>query len=73
MEVLQLTSQGLTAKEVGRELCISANPVERHRAIIMAKLGVSNRTELVRYAVERGLDRPGRINQDTFRKVFVSC
>ena len=55
MEVLQLTSQGLTAKEVGRELCISANTVERHRANIMAKLGVSNRTELVRYAVERGL------------------
>ncbi len=54
-EVLQLTSQGLTAKEVGKELGISANTVERHRANIMNKLGLSNRAQLVRYAVERNL------------------
>lgn len=58
MEVLQLTAQGMTAKGVGKDLCISANTVERHRANIMAKLGVSNRSELVRYAIERGLLEP---------------
>ncbi|MCA9794813.1 MAG: response regulator transcription factor [Candidatus Eremiobacteraeota bacterium] len=58
-EVLQLTAQGLTAREVGKELGISANTVERHRANIMNKLDLSNRAQLVRYAVERNLVLPG--------------
>jgi DNA-binding NarL/FixJ family response regulator len=56
-EVLDLTAQGLTAREVGTTLDISSNTVERHRANIMAKLGFSNRAQLVRYAVETGLVR----------------
>ena len=55
LEVLQLTAQGLTAREVGKSLSISSNTVERHRANIMSKLGVSNRAELIRYAIRRGL------------------
>jgi DNA-binding NarL/FixJ family response regulator len=54
-EVLDLTAQGLTAREVATALDISSNTVERHRANIMAKLGFSNRAQLVRYAVESGL------------------
>lgn len=56
-EVLDLTAQGLTAREVATHLDISSNTVERHRANIMAKLGFSNRAQLVRYAVESGLVR----------------
>lgn len=56
-EVLDLTAQGLTAREVATQLDISSNTVERHRANIMAKLGFSNRAQLVRYAVESGLVR----------------
>lgn len=55
LEVLQLTAHGLTAREVGKKLSISSNTVERHRANIMSKLGVSNRAELIRYAIRRGL------------------
>ena len=55
IEVLGLTAQGLTAKQVGKKLSISSNTVERHRANIMAKLNLSNRAELVRYAVERNI------------------
>jgi len=55
LEVLQLTAQGLTAREAGKRLSISSNTVERHRANIMSKLGVSNRAELIRYAIRRGL------------------
>ena len=55
LEILQLTAHGKTAKETGKELCISANTVERHRSNIMQKLGLSNRSELVRFAVERGM------------------
>lgn len=54
-EVLDLTAQGLTAREVAKVLKISSNTVERHRANIMSKLGFSNRAQLVRYAVENGL------------------
>jgi DNA-binding NarL/FixJ family response regulator len=56
-EVLNLTAEGLTAREVATSLDISSNTVERHRANIMAKLGFSNRAQLVRYAVESGLVR----------------
>ncbi len=56
-EVLDLTAQGMTAREVATALDISSNTVERHRANIMAKLGISNRAQLVRYAVESGLVR----------------
>ncbi len=56
-EVLDLTAQGLTAREVATALDISSNTVERHRANIMSKLGISNRAQLVRYAVESGLVR----------------
>lgn len=54
-QVLDLTAQGMTAREVGKTLQISSNTVERHRANIMSKLGFSNRAQLVRYAVENGL------------------
>ena len=56
-EVLDLTAQGLTAREVATALDISSNTVERHRANIMSKLGISNRAQVVRYAVESGLVR----------------
>ncbi len=55
LEVLRLTAQGLTARQVGERLSISSNTVERHRANIMNKLNLSNRAQLVRYAVERNL------------------
>lgn len=58
LEILQFTAHGKTAKETGKELCISANTVERHRSNIMQKLGLSNRSELVRFALERGLLEP---------------
>ncbi len=56
-EVLDLTAKGMTAREVGKALEISSNTVERHRANIMNKLGLSNRAQLVRYAVENGFLR----------------
>ena len=59
VEVLQLTAQGLTAREVSHKLCISPNTVERHRANIMSKLGLSNRSELIRYALDRGILESG--------------
>ncbi|MBM4046576.1 MAG: response regulator transcription factor [Planctomycetes bacterium] len=54
-EVLHLAAQGLTNPEIGRRLFISARTVEVHRANVMRKLGLKGQTELVRFAVGRGI------------------
>lgn len=51
-EVLKLTAEGQTAKEIGQVLNISVHTVNRHRATLMAKLGVHNRGELVKRAIQ---------------------
>ena len=50
-EVLQHAVKGLHAKEIARELGISARTVEVHKTRLMAKLGVRNVAELVRFAI----------------------
>jgi DNA-binding NarL/FixJ family response regulator len=54
-EVLQLTAEGKTSAEVAARLHISHRTVENHRAHLMKKLGLQNQSDLVRYALRRGL------------------
>jgi two-component system response regulator NreC len=54
-EVLRLLADGLTGREIAERLVLSPATVERHRANLMAKLGLHSRVELIRYAVRRGL------------------
>jgi DNA-binding NarL/FixJ family response regulator len=54
-EVLQMASEGKTASEIGKILSISARTAELHRGRMMDKLGLRNQTDLVRYAVRRGI------------------
>jgi two-component system response regulator NreC len=54
-EVLTLIADGLSNQEVADKLVISVKTVERHRANILAKLGLHSRTELVKYAIRKGL------------------
>jgi len=54
-EVLKLIAEGLSAKEIGQQLSISAKTVEAHRTSLMRKLGVRKATELVRVAVRYGV------------------
>ena len=54
-EVMQLTAEGLTAREVGDRLSISPRTVEKHRANLMRKLGLPNRASLIRYVMDRRL------------------
>ena len=54
-EVLQLAAQGLSNAEVGDRLSISPRTAETHRANLLRKLGLATQTELVRFAVGRGL------------------
>lgn len=55
-EVLQLVARGRTYKELGLELGIAPKTAENHVRNILGKLHLSRRSDLVRYAVEHGLD-----------------
>ena len=55
LEVLRLVALGHTNGEIAKRMFISARTVETHRANLQAKLGLSGRPELVRYALERGV------------------
>jgi DNA-binding NarL/FixJ family response regulator len=54
-EVLHLAAEGLSNPAIGDRLHISPRTAELHRAHIMQKLGLRNRTELIAYALRRGL------------------
>lgn len=54
-EVLGQVARGHTYAQVGEELFISAKTVENHVRNILAKLHLSRRHELIRWAVDRGI------------------
>jgi DNA-binding NarL/FixJ family response regulator len=58
LEVLKLIAEAYSNKEIAKELWISVKTVERHRQNILDKLGMSDRVELTRYAIRRGLIQP---------------
>jgi len=55
IEVFNLVADGYTNREIAEQMYLSVRTVERHRASMMNKLGLSNRIELIRYAVRKGL------------------
>jgi len=57
-EVLVLLAEGLTNSEIGTMLNISPKTVARHRENIMAKLNLHSRSELVKYAIRKGIIEP---------------
>jgi two-component system response regulator NreC len=57
-EVLQLTAEGHSGPAVAARLGISFRTVETHRANLMRKLGLQGQTELIRYALRRGILPP---------------
>jgi two-component system, NarL family, response regulator NreC len=54
-EVLTHIAQDYTNQEIANLLSISVKTVERHRENIMSKLNLHTRTELVKYAIRKGL------------------
>lgn len=55
LEVLALVAEGFTNRQIALKLNISIKTVQSHRANLMDKLNLHDRTELVRYAIRRGL------------------
>lgn len=54
-EVFHLVAEGHTSAEIADRLSISSRTVEMHRSNLMRKLDLDNQTELVRYAIRRGI------------------
>jgi DNA-binding NarL/FixJ family response regulator len=58
LEIVKLIAEAHTNDEIADMLSISKKTVERHRANMLEKLGMTDRVELTRYAIRRGLVEP---------------
>jgi len=54
-EVLKLLAEGHTSQQIADTLVISPKTVDGHRTNLMAKLDIHNRTDLVKYALRKGI------------------
>lgn len=54
-EILQMVARGLRNREIGRVLCVTEGTVKTHVVNILAKLHVTDRTEAVTTAIQRGI------------------
>ena len=55
LTIVRMVAKGKITKEIADELCISVRTVETHRSKIMKKLGVSNASEMIRFALDKKL------------------
>jgi two-component system, NarL family, response regulator LiaR len=58
LEVLRLIASGRSNREIARELSVAEKTVKTHVSNVLAKLGVTDRTQAALYAVEHGLAHP---------------
>ncbi len=56
-QVLKLIAEGQTMQQIAENLVLSIKTVMTHRTNIMEKLNIHNRTELIKYAIRKGLVR----------------
>jgi len=54
-EVFKLVAEGHTTQEIAAMLVLSPKTVERHKTNLMSKLDIHNRTELVKFALRKGI------------------
>jgi DNA-binding NarL/FixJ family response regulator len=58
LEVVKLIAEAYNNRQIAATLKLSEKTVESHRANLLSKLGMSDRVEIVRYAIRRGLVEP---------------
>ena len=57
-EVLRMVAKGMSYKQIAERLVLSHRTVQNHVQNTLRKLQMHNRVQLVRYAIEQGLDDP---------------
>jgi two-component system response regulator NreC len=61
-EVLKLLADGLALKEIATRLLLSVKTVDAHKTNLMRKLDLHDRSELIKYAIQRKLIRLPSVN-----------
>jgi len=56
-EVLKLLADGLALKEIAERLVLSVKTVDTHKSNMMRKLDLHDRSEVIKYAIQRKLIR----------------
>ncbi len=59
IEIIRLISQGLTNKKIATKLFLSVHTVSTHRKNVLSKLKLNNSSELVAFAIKRGIIKVG--------------
>jgi two-component system response regulator NreC len=59
-EVMARVAEGYTNSQIAEELRLGVKSVETYRARVMDKLGLTSRSDLVRFALESGVIAPGK-------------
>lgn len=54
-EIFHLAAEGMSNPQIAEKLSLSVRTVEMHRANLMKKLGLRSQTDLVKYAIKRGV------------------
>jgi len=54
-EIFKLLAEGYNTREIANMLIISIKTVEGHKTNLMAKLDIHNRTDLIKYALRKGI------------------
>ena len=54
-QVLRLAAEGLNNSEIGEQLSISPRTAETHRTNLARKLGFRSQTDLIRFALQKGI------------------
>jgi len=55
LQVVVMLASGKTVSQIARELYLSVKTVSTHRANILRKMGLTNNSELIQYAIKNGL------------------
>ncbi len=63
-EVLRLTAEGYTGQEIAERLVLSPKTVDTYRQRVMEKLNLHHRSELVKYALRKGLLQPDAAGEE---------
>ena len=56
-EVLKLLADGLALKDIATQLTLSVKTIDAHKTNLMRKLDLHDRSELIKYAIQRKLIR----------------
>lgn len=54
-QILQLLAEGMTTTDISQQLCVTQSTVSTHVKNIREKLGLRTRSEIIRYAFQKGL------------------